>query len=279
MWLAEQGKLHLSDLVSKHLPSGFHFKADGVTIKDLLSMQSGIPDPHPPEGTNPVLAHPLRRWTPEEVLGYVPARRNKPGDHFVYEDANYMLLGLVVEHETGMSVAAALRQHILADPQLSSMVYQPEERPKGPLALPFLDGTVRPNILKLGGGYLPTASEASSANGSGGMASDSPALARWGYLLFGRHLLSQASLQAMTAFGPNLGDNRYGMGVFDQTRLDAGFGTLAVGNGGEVDGGYSSALTILPKKGIVISVLTNTAGDPVTLVFPVVQKLAATLQR
>ena len=30
-------------------------------------------------------------------------------------------------------------------------------------------------------------------------------------------------------------------------------------------------------EGIVISVLTNTAGDPVSLVFPVVQKLASAL--
>ena len=70
-------------------------------------------------------------WTAQELLATVPSYRNKPGDHFVYEDANYMLLGLVIEETTGMSVAAALRSHILADPRLSSLVYQVEERPKG----------------------------------------------------------------------------------------------------------------------------------------------------
>ena len=79
----------------------------------------------------------------------------------------------------------------------------------------------------------------------------------------------------MTDFGQEIGDDNYGMGVFDQTNLVAGFGTLAVGNGGRDNGGYSSALTVLPSKGIVISVMTNQDGDPVALVFPTVQKLAA----
>ena len=84
------------------------------------------------------MAHPLHRWTLEEVLSYVPPYRSKPGVHWFYGDSNYILLALVVQHTTGMSVGAALRQHILADPRLSSLVYQTDERPKGPLALPSI---------------------------------------------------------------------------------------------------------------------------------------------
>ncbi len=103
--------------------------------------------------------------------------RSKPGDRYVYENVNYMLLALVMEETTRMSVAAALRSSVLADPRLSSLVYQPEERPKGPLALPFLEGQVRPNIMKVGGGYLPTKADTSVTNGYGCMASDSGQLA------------------------------------------------------------------------------------------------------
>ena len=95
-----------------------------------------------------------------------------------------MLLGLVIEETTGMSVAAALRSDVLADPRLARLVYQPEERPDGPLALPFIGGRVNPDFAA-GGGYLPTRSQASDGSGSGGMASDSRALALFGYLLFG----------------------------------------------------------------------------------------------
>jgi CubicO group peptidase (beta-lactamase class C family) len=137
-------------------------------------------------------------------------------------------------------------------------------------------------MLKIGGGYLPTASEASSTNGSGGMASDSPALALFGYQLLGRHLLSQRSLNAMTNFVPNGGDP-YGLGVFNLTHADCGgrptcFLTYAVGNGGEADG-YSSAMVIFPKQGTVISALTNTFGGPGATVFPLVHELDAALER
>lgn len=272
MRLSEEGKLRLSDPVSIHLPPSFHFNTNGATIENLLSMESGIPDPALSESA--IEAHPQRAWTAQELLATVPSYRSAPGDHYVYEDANYMLLGLVIQETTGMSVAAALRSHILADPRLSSMVYQVEERPKGPLALPF-GGQVRPNS---GGGYLPTKAQASAPSGSGGMASDSGALALWGYLLFGRHLISEQSLLAMTDFGKGATYDRYGLGVFDQTNLANGFGVQAVGNGGWDVGGYSSALTVLPSEGIVISVMTNTAGDPITLVFPVVQRLASALE-
>ena len=155
------------------------------------------------------------------------------------------------------------------------MVYQPAERPKGPLALPFLGGQVRPNIIKVGGGYLPTKGDASGANGSGCMASDSGALALWGYLLFGGKLVSQQSLLAMTDFG----DSVYGLGVINQTKAGAWRSEgQAIGNAGWDEGGYSSVLAVLPSEGIVISVMTNTAGDPVELVFPVVQRLASVLE-
>ncbi len=275
MRLSEKGLLRLSDPVSKHLPSSFHFDTNGATIENLLHMESGIPDPAL-IFTPAVEADPLRDWKVREVLATVPEYRWKPGDHFVYGASNYMLLSLVIEATTGTSVAAALRAHILADPRLSSIVYQPAERPKGPLALPFIQGKLRPNILEVGGGYLPTKAEVSFANGSGCMASDSGALALWGYLLFGGKLVSEQTLLAMTDFGTG----SYGLGVFNQTKDGAWRGAgQAIGNAGEEDGGYSSVLAVLPSKGIVISVLTNLAGDPKSLVFPVAEALASALQR
>lgn len=280
MHLSEEGLLRLSDPVSEHLPPSFHFDANGVSIENLLSMESGIPDPALDETAYSLFAaDPLKSWTAQEVLASVPVDRATPGDHFVYEDSNYMLLGLVIEQTTGMSVAKALRSYLLADPRLASMVYQPEERPEGPLALPFLGGQVRPNIVQVGGGYLPTKAEASMPSGSGGMASDSGALALWGYLLFGSQLLSEQSLVAMTDFGTGPTYDRYGLGVYDQTDLANGFGTQSVGNGGWDNGGYSSVVAALPSKGIVISVMTNTSGDPITLVVPVAQSLASALRR
>jgi D-alanyl-D-alanine carboxypeptidase len=275
MRLSEEGLLRLSDPVSEHLPSDFHFDTNGATIENLLHMESGIPDPAL-SFTAAVVADPLREWKIPEILATVPPERSKPGEQFVYGDSNYMLLVLVIEATTGTNVTSALRSDVLADHRFSSMVYQPAERPKGPLALPFVDGKLRPNIIEVGGGYLPTKAEASEANGSGCMGSDSGALALWGYLLFGGKLLSAKSLLAMTDFGNGV----YGLGVYDQTRNNAWLGAdQAIGNGGWDNGGYSSVLAVLPSRGIVITVMTNTAGDPKTLVFPVAEALASSLQK
>jgi D-alanyl-D-alanine carboxypeptidase len=274
MRLSERGLLSLSDPISKHLPPSFHFDTNGATVQNLLHMESGIPDPTY-FGPNDAEANPVRDWTPEEVLATVPPSRSTPGDHYVYEDANFMLLSLVIRQTTGQSVAAALRSDVLADPRLASLVYQTAERPQGPLALPFLGAQVRPNILAAGGGYLPTRAEASYANGSGCMASDSAALALFGYQLFGGKLVSEQSVLAMTNFDKA---GVYGLGVINQTETGAwSGGGQAIGNGGWDDGGYASVLTILASKGIVISVMTNKAGDPRALVFPVAQALASSV--
>jgi D-alanyl-D-alanine carboxypeptidase len=272
MRLAEEGQLRLSDAVSDHLPGTFDFDANGATIENLLAMESGIPDPTITFAE--AGADPNRVWEPEEVLQTVPAQRAEPGDRWVYEDSNYMLLGLIIEQVTGTSVGAALRAGVLADPRLLALVYQPEERPTGPLALPF----GRPDDdTDSGGGYLPSAALASWGNGSGCMASDSATLALWGYLLFGGSLLSDESLGAMTDFGTGPDYEEHGLGVIDQTALGEGFSVQAIGNGGWDDGGYSSILVVLPSEGVVITVMTNTAGSPVKLVLPVAQELAAAI--
>jgi len=278
MRLSEKGLLRLSDLVSQHFPANLHFDTNGATIENLLHMESGIPNPAADAAG---MAHffgqpenPLRVWTPAEVLASVPAYRSKPGERYVYENVNYMLLALVIEETTHMSVAAALRSGVLADLRFSSMVYQPEERPNGPLALPYFEGQLRPNVV--GSDYLPTKADASVANGFGCMASDSVHLDLWGYLLFGGQLVSEQSLLAMTDFGNSV----YGLGVFNQTKDGVWRGPgQAIGNGGWDPHGYSSALAIVPAEGIVISVMTNRAGDPTELVFPVAETLASVIRR
>ncbi len=275
MLLADQGKLALSDPLSARLPKDFAFDTNGATIGNLLAMESGIPDPA--LNSTDYTADLMLDWSVREVLATVPADRSKPGDHFVYEDSDYMLLSLVVAQVTGQSTAAGLRSGVLADPRFATLVYQPEEKPTGPSALPHVYGRLRPDILARGGGYLPSEAEVSEGNGSGCMASDSGALALWGYQLFGGAIVSTTSLQAMTTFvdgdrGP------YGLGVFDQPNKAEGYGVPTVGSGGWDDGGYSSVLSVIPSEGIAIAVLTNTSGDPLSLVMPLAQRLALVLR-
>src|SRR5260370_34790527 len=103
------------------------------------------------------------------------------------------------------------------------------------------------------------------------MASDSGALALWGYLLFGGQLLSEKSLLAMTDFGNGF----YGLGVYNQTKDGAWRGAgQAIGNGGWHAGGYPRALALLPAGGPRIPAPTQPAGAPTALGVPVPRPLA-----
>jgi D-alanyl-D-alanine carboxypeptidase len=272
LWLVEQGELGLDDPVSSHLPARIDFDTNRATIRNLLAMTSGLPDPELIDDPA-VAADPLRVWTPKEVLASVPADRGPAGVTFLYSSTNYILLGLVIEQVTGMSVARALRAHVLADPRLSSLVYQPEERPMRPLALPFIGPTVRPNILALGGGYLATKADASALGSAGGMASDAGALARFAYLLWGGQLLSSASLQAMTDFGSGDGYHEYGLGTIDMTTRGKGFPVPAIGHGGQDGAGYASTMITLPSEATVVTVLINQDVDPRLRAIPIAQEL------
>jgi len=82
----------------------------------------------------------------------------------------------------------------------------------------------------------------------------------------------------MTDFGSGEDYDGYGLGTFDQTIIADDFGVEAIGNGGFDPGGYSTFLSVLPSKGIVITVMTIQGGYPPDLVLPVAEKLASSLE-
>jgi D-alanyl-D-alanine carboxypeptidase len=265
MRLVEQGQLRLSDPVSDRLPPDLDFDTNGTTIDDLLSMRSGIPDPALLDG--PVnVGDPLRDLTAAEMLVSVPAARRNPGASFIYSNTNYLLLGLVIEQVTGTSVAKVLRSSQLAGDRFATIVYQPEEKPAGSLALPFLGTKPVPHIVQEGSG----ASAGDGRGAVGSMTSDSPSLALWAYDLFGRDMLHRESLDAMTDFG----SEGYGMGVFDLTTPGGGgWERSAIGNGGLEPRGYTTLAVVLPAEGVVITVMTNKLGSGWYLA-PLAQDLA-----
>ena len=164
----------------------------------------------------------------------------------------------LIEETTGSSVARALRSGVLSTPGLERLIYQDEELPTPPLAAPFVvltgaESVPEPKeLLDLGGGYLPARCLASSAGPAGGMASDALTLARWGYLLYGGWILSDASLAAMADF-----TDGYGLAAHDH---ESRFGVPALGHEGTVPG-YTTQLMAFPEDGIAVAVLMNTNGS------------------
>ena len=248
--MAEAGEISLDDPAADHLPPGITFDTNGATIRQLLSHRSGLPDYYDLTFDR-VQSEVTRSWTPTEILALLPQERVPAGTTFAYAETNYVVLQLVIEHARERSLVEVLRDDgSLAGDGIARLVYQPEERPTGHVAMPWGRATSQ---FEAGDGYLPSLASATAYHASGAIASDSPSLAQWWQHLCSGQIVSQASLTQMSAFQPavELGDG-YGLGLFNPA---SGY-ARGFGHSGELPG-YLSWAACLPEEGAVIVVLTN----------------------
>jgi D-alanyl-D-alanine carboxypeptidase len=183
--LAEDGRLDLDDPASDHLPSELGwYDANGATIRQVLGMRSGIPNVPGYED----LSYPAEKApTAVKVFRMLPDPTDPPGSGPEYADTNFVLLGTIIEHVTGLPLAEALRSHVLDDPALDGLAY--------------------------------TVGDALGADGWG-VESTPASLARWGYELYGGFVVSDASLREMTDFQGEW----YGLGTINFSESGLGVG-------------------------------------------------------
>lgn len=128
--MVEEGRLAFDSPLARVLPAadvaglpgapGVDVAAD-VTVEDLLTQTSGLPDYfEPPRGRDTAASvrsavdHPERRFTPTDLLDAaktLPAE-GRPGERFVYSDTNWVLLGRIAEEAAGEAFATLLRTRI-----------------------------------------------------------------------------------------------------------------------------------------------------------------------
>ncbi len=264
MQLVEAGELSLDDPASDYLPADFAFDTNGATIRQLLDMHAGIPDWYGDAMEREVATNRDRLWTLSEVLALVAPGRTPPGTTFLYTDTNYVLLGLAIEHVRERPLIDVLRSGVLQVEGTERLIYQPDEAPTEPMAMP---GGEPGDALERGGGYLPSVADASSAGPAGSMASDSISLARWWLAFCAGDIVSEGSLTQMATF---VDVEAYGLGLFNPADGYAG----GVGHLGS-SFGYVSWAGCLPEKRAVVVVLTNQAIDDIGgLARPLVEALA-----
>jgi D-alanyl-D-alanine carboxypeptidase len=253
--LVESGRLRLKDPLANWFPR--FPNADAITIRQLLNHTSGIPEfLETPEVLMKSIL-PSTYWQPPEVLDISSKRAAyfAPGSGWRYSNANYVLLGLIIEKLTGRSAADVMRQQIIAPLGLANTYFIPYE-PAPPRLITGFDRDLShfPGMLDVG---PENTSWATAAYTSGALASTAGDLGTFYHSLFVGGLLSPASMKEMTTFvdASNPGfeaQDGYGLGLM---RLDVE-GTELIGHVGEFMGSTAIAM-YSPKEGYLIVITTN----------------------
>ena len=111
--LAQEGKLQLSDPVSKYVtgvPNGA-----AITVALLLKMRSGLFDYTGAPDMTPIVDNtPEHVWTPRELLAISFKRPPNfaPGTKYEYSNTNYVLLGLIAEKLDNKPLARLMQERL-----------------------------------------------------------------------------------------------------------------------------------------------------------------------
>jgi SSS family transporter len=122
MQLYEQGKLGLDDLVVKYLPDFGANGKDKVTVRELLTHYSGLPEDVSLKDewglTAPDKAEGIRRAMNATLYG-------PPGVTFKYSDINFITLGALVEKLSGERLEVYAQEHIFGPLGMTHTSYLP----------------------------------------------------------------------------------------------------------------------------------------------------------
>ncbi|MCX4630990.1 serine hydrolase domain-containing protein [Streptomyces sp. NBC_01443] len=264
--LVDDGLVGLDDPVSKYVagvPDGGR-----ITLRQLAGMRSGLfPYTADPDFVQALVADPRRQFTPKELLAYGFRHPNTfgPGEKFQYANTNTVLLGLVVEKVSGLSLADFIHQRVDRPAQLGRTLFPPAAEFPSPHAHGYSDLT-------------PTGrtADATDWNPSWGwaaaaMISDLHDLRRWARILATGTLLSPATqAERLKMLPTGLAGNEYGLGIFDNHGW--------IGHNGSLPG-YECVAVHLPSRRATLVVLINTdihhrGSEPSTLLAKTITGIA-----
>ena len=222
--LASEHAISLDDPVTTYLPATTI--GGEITIRQLLDHTSGLADVFNDTTRTALEQHPEQPWTSDQVMGALHAPWYDPGENWAYANTNYLLLGLIIESVTGLSLHEALAERFLE-----------------PMAL---DDTALISATDADAVLSPA--WATIFWGSGAMVSSAADLATWGDALYRGDVLSAPMRAAMLR--PNRND--YGLGV---QRLQLA-GVTGFGHTGLLNT-YTTLLFHLPSEDVTIALLVN----------------------
>ncbi|WP_405494363.1 serine hydrolase domain-containing protein [Nocardia sp. NBC_00511] len=276
MQLAQEGKLSLDDPIGKYrqgVPNG-----DRITLAQLAEMRSGLFSYTFDPAFNASLDNePQQVWTPDELLNIAFSHpvNFAPGEKFEYSNTNTILLGLVIEKVSNMSVADNFQQRIFTPLGLRHTSFPaatdssiPDPHPQG-----YAFGT---NVSTLQTYELPPDQQAAALAGTLKPSNQTTSSPSWTWTAGA----AISTVDDMATFVRALADGDLLNKDMQQTRIDsirpidpanpamAGYGLGIVRFGAHLlghDGQMPGFMTFMghdPDSGLTIVVATNLATVP-----------------
>ena len=137
----EAGQIRLDDAINTYLPAFADGPGETITLRQLLSHTSGYSTLQGNENRlSPDMGDDVLQRQVERIASWQPA--NPPGQSWAYSNANYLILGAVIETVTGRSYAEYIETEILDPLGMSrSFVADGSTRPEMVAAhLPWFGG-------------------------------------------------------------------------------------------------------------------------------------------
>ncbi|MFH9397582.1 serine hydrolase domain-containing protein [Streptomyces sp. NPDC017556] len=255
--LVEEGRLQLDASVNTYLEG--LLPDDRVTVRHLLTHRSGLAD-----YTNAMFNQTVpgfeavrnRVFSYQELvdLSLAEPRTTEPGVAYKYSNANFVVVGMLIEKLTQRPVADAYQRRIIKPLGLRKTTYaHPDTRIKGT----HVRGYLHPD--EAGAPLVDSTEQTVSWAQSAGAVISSPAdLNTFTSALMRGRLLSSAMLEAMTTVTPTDTTNTrfYGLGL---RRYDLTCGTQVYGHTGTVQGFYTYAFSTRDGRRS-LSALANTSN-------------------
>lgn len=256
--LVEEGKLDLDDKIEKWLGKEPWFdrlpNAHRITLRMLMNHTSGIPEHVLDKGFIKTLREqPDKVWKPEELVAYI--LDSKPlfeaGEGWAYADTNYVLVGMIFERASGMTVYDEVARRILKPLKLKETEssdgrvipalthgYVSANSPFGVEGRTIVDGkfVINPRM------EWPLR----------GLASTAEDLAKWAKFLYEGRVLRQTTVERLLETVPAK-TGEYGLGV-QARRTEWG---VSFGHGGWSPG-YWSEVEYFPQQRTAVAVQFNT---------------------
>ncbi len=168
MLLQEEGRLKRTDNIRKYLPEMPDY-GKTITINDLLNHTSGLRDYL---DLYQLTCKPIFELSKKEILKLITDQKHLnfyPGEYHLYSNTNYLLLGLIVERVSGISLHKFIRDNIFLPLNMRHTYFSDEKS---------ITNEVK-NYAKNGTAFFLTKNKYSAIYGDGGILSNMDDLVLW----------------------------------------------------------------------------------------------------